>query len=113
MSISYTRHNKGSEKYHEVKLCVCVGGGGAREAYLAHELIDLLFEKSKAWWVVYPKGVCSIQLLQQIERILNQHDVCSQFWDTEPISSRVGGKIDRRYLGSDRLNGSFVCFYDI
>ncbi len=39
MSISYTRHNKGSEKYHEVKLCVCVwGGGGARGAYLAHGL---------------------------------------------------------------------------
>ncbi len=34
MSISYTRHNKGSEKYHEVKLW----GGGAQGAYLAHEL---------------------------------------------------------------------------
>ncbi len=27
MSISYTRHNKASEKYHEVKL----GGGGVHE----------------------------------------------------------------------------------
>ncbi len=35
MSISYTRHNKASEKYHEVKL----GGGGARGAYLAHGLL--------------------------------------------------------------------------
>ncbi len=35
MSISYTRHNKGSEKCHEVKLW---GGGGARGAYLAHGL---------------------------------------------------------------------------
>ena len=34
MSISYTRHNKGSEKYHEVKLW----GEGARGAYLAHGL---------------------------------------------------------------------------
>ncbi len=33
MSISYTRHNKGSEKYDEVKLW-----GGARGAYLAHGL---------------------------------------------------------------------------
>ncbi len=37
MSISYTRHNKASEKYHEVKLWG--GGGGARGAYLAHGLI--------------------------------------------------------------------------
>ena len=36
MSISYTRHNKISEKNHEVKLCG--GGGGARGAYLAHGL---------------------------------------------------------------------------
>ncbi len=35
MSISYTRHNKASEKYHEVKLW---GGGGCTRAYLAHGL---------------------------------------------------------------------------
>ncbi len=39
MSISYTRHNKASEKYHEVKLWgVGVGAGSARGAYLAHGL---------------------------------------------------------------------------
>ena len=43
MSISYTRHNKGSEKYYEVKLWE--GGGGVRGAYLAHGLKLLLSQK--------------------------------------------------------------------
>ncbi len=42
MSISYTRHNKASEKYHEVKL----GEGGARGAYLAHGLLDYMLKNS-------------------------------------------------------------------
>ena len=43
MFISYTRHNKASEKYHEIKLCVCVGGG-ARGAYLARGLVVLIVD---------------------------------------------------------------------